>query len=92
MASTARVVDRAGARGPDTTERVETAFAFRLLRLKAGETCESIVAGLRDGLLVKKENAVTLPPPSAGSGDCPLPPAEATRALNTISIALRSRT
>src|SRR5215471_865113 len=34
--------------GPDTTERVNTAFAFRLMRLKDGDTCESIVGSLKD--------------------------------------------
>jgi hypothetical protein len=28
--------------GPDTTERLSTAFAFRLLRLDEGETCDTI--------------------------------------------------
>ena len=28
--------------GPDTAERLQTAFAFRLARLKAGETCASV--------------------------------------------------
>lgn len=59
--------------GPDTTERVETAFAFRLRRLKAGETCESIVGSLKDDFSTKGKLKAALQPPSPGSGDCPTP-------------------
>ncbi len=59
--------------GPDTTERVETAFAFRLRRLAAGETCESIVGSLKDDFSKKGKLKATLQPPSPGSGDCPTP-------------------
>src|SRR6185295_7663641 len=52
--------------GPDTTERVHTAMAFRLLRLKAGDTCENIIGSLRDKFGAKGRLKATLKPPLPG--------------------------
>jgi hypothetical protein len=57
--------------GPDTTERVHTAMAFRLFRLEAGDTCENIRGKLQDDFSKKGKLTVTLNPPNAGAGDCP---------------------
>ncbi len=59
--------------GPDTTERVNTAFAFRLMRLKDGDTCENIRDSLQDDFSAKGKLKVSLEPVSPGSGDCPMP-------------------
>lgn len=40
--------------GPDTTERVHTEMAFKLLRLEDGDTCENIANKLRDDLQKKR--------------------------------------
>jgi|APLak6261663543_1056040.scaffolds.fasta_scaffold00138_7 hypothetical protein len=58
--------------GPDTTERVHTAMAFRLLRLDADETCESIIPRLQDDFAGKGRLTVKLQDPKPGSGDCPV--------------------
>ena len=58
--------------GPDTTERVHTATAFRLMRLGPGDTCENIVSRLRDDFASKGKLKATLKPPAAGgTPDCP---------------------
>ena len=58
---------------PDTTERVLTSAAFRLFRLNAGETCESIIGRLRDDFANKGRLTVTLQPVVAsGTADCPV--------------------
>jgi Family of unknown function (DUF6519)/Right handed beta helix region len=59
--------------GPDTTERVRTAVAFRLLRLSAGQTCEDIpAADLHDDWSKKGKLKVSLKAPGAGgTPDCP---------------------
>ena len=36
--------------GVDTTERVQTAFRFRLYRMAVNDTCDSVIAALKDGL------------------------------------------
>lgn len=59
--------------GPDTTERVNTAFAFRLMRLGAGDTCENIGGRLKDDFSKKGKLKVSLQPSTAGAGDCPTP-------------------
>ena len=56
--------------GPDTTERVHTGIAFRLLGLEEGDTCDSIREKLKDdskkGLL-----KVTLQPTTESDDVCP---------------------
>jgi hypothetical protein len=56
--------------GPDTTERVHTGMAFRLLRLEEGDTCDNIREKLKDdskkGLL-----KVTLQPTTESDDVCP---------------------
>ena len=56
--------------GPDTTVRVLTAKAFRLLRLKLGDNCKSIVDML-DTQHNKGTLFVKLKPTSSTDGDCP---------------------
>ncbi len=59
--------------GPDTTERVHTEMAFRLLRLtNAADTCDSIIERLRDNFAAKGRLSVTLDAPPPPTGDCPL--------------------
>lgn len=57
--------------GPDTTERVHTAMAFRLMRLADGDTCESIVGKLKDDFSKKGKLKVSLQPANVVGGDCP---------------------
>ncbi|UCD63151.1 MAG: right-handed parallel beta-helix repeat-containing protein, partial [Candidatus Zixiibacteriota bacterium] len=56
----------------DTTERIHTAFAFRLYRLGAGETCRSIISQIQDTDDWKGHLTVTLPPQTTVGGDCPV--------------------
>jgi hypothetical protein len=56
--------------GPDTTERVHTAMALRLLRLAADETCDTIGDRLQDP--AKGTLRVTLQPTTTIPGDCPV--------------------
>jgi hypothetical protein len=58
--------------GPDTTERVHTAMAFRLMRLGPNDTCENIRGRLQDDFSKKGKLKVTLKPTNPGSGDCPV--------------------
>ena len=59
--------------GPDTTERVHTEMAFRLLRLtNPDDTCDSIIDRLRDHFEAKGKLTVTLDAPPPPTGDCPL--------------------
>lgn len=58
--------------GPDTTERVHTAMAFRLMRLEPDDTCENIRGRLKDDFSKKGKLKVTLKPVSPGAGDCPV--------------------
>src|SRR5262249_41750566 len=57
---------------PDTTERLLTATAFRLLRLEAGDTCDNIGPKLDDHLSHPGELTVTLQPTTIIPGDCPI--------------------
>jgi len=59
--------------GPDTTERINTAFAFRLMRLGPGDTCENIRGRLQDDFSTKGKLKVSVQPSTAGTGDCPTP-------------------
>ena len=59
--------------GPDTTERVNTAFAFRLMRLGANDTCENIAGRLKDDFSKKGKLKVSLQPSTGGTGECPTP-------------------
>ena len=61
--------------GPDTTERLHSAYRLRLLRLDADETCETAAERLYDDLAGLGRLIATLDPPSATTGDCPLPDA-----------------
>ncbi len=58
--------------GPDTTERVHTAMAFRLLRLEDGDTCGNIGDKLKDDFSKKGKLKVTLQPTTTTPGDCPV--------------------
>src|SRR5262245_42288545 len=58
--------------GVDTTERVQTAFRFRLYRMKENETCDSIIPALRDDFDAKGKLTVELKPPRETEGDCPV--------------------
>jgi hypothetical protein len=58
--------------GPDTAERVETAYALRLYRLGQGETCRSIIGKLRDDLSKRGTLHATLAPTTTTTGDCPV--------------------
>lgn len=58
--------------GPDTTERVKTAYALRLLRLVDGDECGNLAGKLTDLFANKGKLTVT---PAANvnvSGDCPV--------------------
>ena len=58
--------------GPDTTERVHTASAYRLFRLGSGQCCDNIADDLADDFANKGRLTVTLEPPEEISGDCPV--------------------
>jgi len=58
--------------GPDTSERLRTAFALRLLRLEAGETCESVPDRLIDDVPTRGRLTVELEPQVVIGGDCPV--------------------
>ena len=55
--------------GPDTAERLHTGMAFRLARLAAGQTCQSLT--FNDSGLGKL--TVSLQPVTVIAGDCPIP-------------------
>jgi hypothetical protein len=57
--------------GPDTTQRVQTSMAFRLMRLAAGQTCESIRDSLKDKFDQKGKLIATLQAPTTSTGHCP---------------------
>jgi hypothetical protein len=57
--------------GPDTTERVHTAFALKLLRLEPGQACENIGNALEDNFAQKGTLTVTLQPPDKTDESCP---------------------
>ncbi|MEJ7602129.1 MAG: right-handed parallel beta-helix repeat-containing protein [Kofleriaceae bacterium] len=56
--------------GPDTAERVETAYGLRLYRMAAGETCRML--DLNDVLDQRGKLTVTIAPTTMTSGDCPV--------------------
>lgn len=58
--------------GPDTTERVHTAMAFRLLRLEDEDNCSNIGAKLRDDFSGKGKLLVTLEPTGETDEECPV--------------------
>ena len=58
--------------GPDTTERLHTSMAFRLLRLKKGDACGNIGGKLKDDLSKKGRLKVTLQPVEESDEECPM--------------------
>jgi hypothetical protein len=58
--------------GPDTTERILTRIAFRLVRLAAGEDCHSIGDQLKDDPSTFGKLTVSLQPTVVVPGDCPV--------------------
>lgn len=58
--------------GPDTTERVQTSMALKLLRLAEGETCNNIRDKLQDNLNNQGKLKVSLQPTEVIAGDCPV--------------------
>jgi len=58
--------------GVDTTERVLTAYRFRLVRMAVGETCDSIIPKLKDDFSLKGKLIAKLNPTVNIDGDCPV--------------------
>jgi hypothetical protein len=58
--------------GPDTTERVYTAMDFRLFRMGADDTCDSIAGRIADNFGAKGKLTVSLQPAVVIPGDCPV--------------------
>ena len=58
--------------GPDTTERVLTSYAFKLLRLVAGDTCTNLSNKIDDHFNTKGHLTVSLQPVVVIGGDCPV--------------------
>ncbi len=58
--------------GPDTTERVKTAFGLRLLRLIGGDECGNLAAKLGDNFAAKGKLTVTPAANVIVAGDCPV--------------------
>ncbi|HYT61824.1 MAG TPA: DUF6519 domain-containing protein [Haliangiales bacterium] len=58
--------------GPDTTERVQTRIAFRLLRLGPDEDCHNIHGKLKDNPANFGKLTVSLQPTVVVPGDCPV--------------------
>ncbi len=58
--------------GVDTTERVHTAFRFRLFRMDVGDTCDSIIDSLKDKFADKGKLTANLNPTTDTGGDCPV--------------------
>lgn len=58
--------------GPDTTERVQIAMAFRLLRLAKGDNCNNIGDKLKDDFSKKGKLKISLQPTTVINGDCPV--------------------
>lgn len=56
--------------GPDTTERVQTAFRFRLFRMADGDTCDTI--DIEDDLSTHGKLNVELKATTTIDGDCPV--------------------
>ena len=59
--------------GPDTTERIHIAAAFKLLRLAPDENCESILPKINDDLSLKGKLTVSLEPITTIQNDCNCP-------------------
>jgi hypothetical protein len=57
--------------GPDTTERVHTAFDLKLLRLGPDGDCENIREALKDDFSKKGNLTVTLEPSGRSDDECP---------------------
>jgi hypothetical protein len=58
--------------GPDTAERVLTAYDFRLFRMSAGDNCDTIISKIKDDFSQKGKLTVSLQPPIVVAGDCPV--------------------
>jgi hypothetical protein len=58
--------------GPDTTERIHTRLAFRLLRLGADENCHTIRDRLQDNPATFGKLTVSLQPAVVVPGECPV--------------------
>lgn len=58
--------------GVDTTERIHTAFRFRLYRMQPGDTCDSVIPVIRDDFEKKAKLKVELKPTTQADGDCPV--------------------
>ena len=58
--------------GVDTTERLQTAFRFRLYRMAAGDTCDSLIPKLKDDFSAKGKLTAELTPTVTIGGDCPV--------------------
>jgi hypothetical protein len=58
--------------GPDTTERIKTAFALRLLRLDVGDECGNLAGKLADVFANKGKLSVTPAANVVVTGDCPV--------------------
>lgn len=56
--------------GPDTAERIETAYALRLYRMADGDTCRNL--NLHDNLANHGHLTVTIAPTTMTAGDCPV--------------------
>ncbi len=58
--------------GPDTTERVKTAYTLRLLRLIDGDECGNLAGKLADDFSAKGKLTVTPAANVAVAGECPV--------------------
>lgn len=58
--------------GPDTTERVHTAMAFRLLRLESTDRCDTIPDKLKEDPSKRGRLIVTLEDTTSTDGECPM--------------------
>ena len=58
--------------GVDTTERVQTAFRFRLFRMNADDNCDKIIGRLKDNFANKGKLTVVLQDDEDVAGDCPV--------------------
>jgi hypothetical protein len=58
--------------GVDTTERVQTAYRFRLFRMADGQTCDSIMPSLKDDFGARGKLTATLNTAAGTDGDCPV--------------------
>jgi hypothetical protein len=56
--------------GPDTAERIETAYALRLYRMADADTCRTL--DLNDRMSKHGHLTVTIAPTTMTSGDCPV--------------------